>query len=59
MGLPYYDLVETILRPELPKRSLPGAEEVRQTMAQYKLNEPQAKAILSSMDTEGFSLIQG
>lgn len=59
MGLPYFDLVDTILRPELPKSHAASADEVRQTMATYKLNEPQAKAILTSMNTDGFALIQG
>lgn len=59
MGLPYFDLVDMILRPELPKPQTASADEVRQTMAAYKLNEPQAKAILTSMNTDGFVLIQG
>ncbi|THH27997.1 hypothetical protein EUX98_g6198 [Antrodiella citrinella] len=59
MGLPYYDLFDTILRPDLRKKTSVSPEELRQTMSLYKLNEPQAKAILSSMVTDGFSLIQG
>ncbi|KAH8104550.1 SEN1 N terminal-domain-containing protein [Cristinia sonorae] len=59
MGLPYYDLCKYILRPELAHKPSIGSEEVRQTMSAYKLNEPQAKAVLNSMNTDGFSLIQG
>ncbi|KAI0078277.1 hypothetical protein K474DRAFT_1619824 [Panus rudis PR-1116 ss-1] len=59
MGLPYYDLCNIIMQPDLKKHVVSDQNEVRQTMSKYNLNEPQAKAILAAMQTNGFSLIQG
>ncbi|CAL1713074.1 unnamed protein product [Somion occarium] len=59
MALPYYDLCEAILRPNLTRQTASDQTEIQQTMASYNLNEPQAKAILAAMKTIGFSLIQG
>ena len=59
MGLPYYDLCETILKARLAKPAWVDDADIRRMMASYGLNEPQAKAILSALETEGFSLIQG
>ncbi|KAI0785263.1 SEN1 N terminal-domain-containing protein [Abortiporus biennis] len=59
MAIPYYDMCETIMRSVLNNPSQPDSKEIQQTMKTYNLNEPQAKAILSAMTTEGFSLIQG
>ncbi|TCD66618.1 DEAD-box type RNA helicase [Steccherinum ochraceum] len=59
LGLPYYDLFDFIMRPDLAQPSRISSDELERTMSTYKLNEPQAKAILSSMNVEGFSLIQG
>ena len=55
----YYDLYDTILQPRLSKQNVTDQQEIRQTMTKYNLNEPQAKAVLSSIKTNGFSLIQG
>ncbi|TDL22217.1 hypothetical protein BD410DRAFT_898486 [Rickenella mellea] len=59
MSLPYYDLSEQIIKPRLS--SVPPFEtsEVKRAMSSFQVNEPQAKAILASMKTDGFSLIQG
>lgn len=59
MGLPYYDMAETILRPRLCRPEEFNYDEIRRAMESHRVNEPQAKAILSSVKTKGFSLIQG
>lgn len=59
MALPYYDFCNTILQPVLSKRPVTDTSEINRTMTSYKLNEPQAKAVLSSLQTDEFSLIQG
>ena len=58
-ALPYYDSVDTILQARLPPPARVDRYEVEQTMKTYQVNEPQAKAIVASMNTEGFTLIQG
>ena len=52
-------MLEVILRPQLSGPVLASSQEVQQAMDSYRLNEPQAKAIISAMKTDGFSLIQG
>ena len=59
MALPYYDLCPVILNPRLPEPARVDRDEVTRAMQQYNLNEPQARAILSALNTDGFSLIQG
>ena len=58
MALPYYDLADVILNPNLVKAAVDKLE-VRAYMERYGVNELQAGAIVSAMNTEGFSLIQG
>ncbi|TFK40652.1 SEN1 N terminal-domain-containing protein [Crucibulum laeve] len=59
MSLPYYDLCNTILRPDIPKVSKIDSKELQQVMSIYRVNEPQAVAILNCLQTEGFALVQG
>ncbi|KAI0632099.1 SEN1 N terminal-domain-containing protein [Trametes polyzona] len=59
MALPHYDLLDSVLRTELPRPSKVDSAEVQRVMSTYKVNEPQANAILKSLATEGFALIQG
>ena len=59
MGLPYFDLCDTILKANLGRPSMADPQSVKQTMTTYSLNEPQAKAVTSALKTDGFSLIQG
>ncbi|KAF8073606.1 SEN1 N terminal-domain-containing protein [Lyophyllum atratum] len=59
MAVPYYDHFNTILQPRLPNRPKIEEKDVRETMAMYRVNEPQAKAIQSALRSEGFVLIQG
>jgi ATP-dependent RNA/DNA helicase, senataxin len=58
-ALPYYDFHHQVMRPrpaDIPQ--LPAAQ-IEQAMKAYQVNEPQAIAILGSMRTDGFSLVQG
>ncbi|EJU03106.1 hypothetical protein DACRYDRAFT_115362 [Dacryopinax primogenitus] len=58
-GLSLYDMCDDILKPKparLPKFS---DIEVGNAMKAFEVNEPQANAILGSMQGDGFTLIQG
>lgn len=59
MALPHYDLLDSILHTQLPKPSRVDSSEAQKVMKTYNVNEPQANAILKSLATEGFALIQG
>ena len=59
LSLQYNDLCDFILRPSLLKAPGVDAKDLRYTMDEFKVNEPQATAILKAINTEGFSLIQG
>ncbi|KZT19477.1 hypothetical protein NEOLEDRAFT_1151950 [Neolentinus lepideus HHB14362 ss-1] len=59
VALPFYDFFDVILRPRLLSKPHLDAQEIRQAQEAYKVNEPQAIAILSSLKNEGFTLIQG
>ncbi|RDB14553.1 putative ATP-dependent helicase C29A10.10c [Hypsizygus marmoreus] len=59
VSLPYYDLFETIMRPQISNPPRTEPRDVQKTMATYRVNEPQAKAILSTLSSKGFVLIQG
>lgn len=58
-GLPYYDLLKQILKaqPSVPENI--SSTEVNRIKANFHLNTSQATAILSTVTTQGFSLIQG
>ncbi|KAF5382581.1 hypothetical protein D9615_002787 [Tricholomella constricta] len=59
VSVPYYDQFGTILQPRLANLPEINAKDIRDTMATYRVNEPQAKAILSALRSQGFVLIQG
>ena len=59
IALPYYDLFEKILRPQLSPIPTFHPNHVSQTMSTYNVNKPQAVAILGSLQADGFALIQG
>lgn len=59
MSLELYDFFKEILRPSLPSIGYINPEAIQKTMTQYRINEPQAIAINSSLRTNGFVLIQG
>jgi ATP-dependent RNA/DNA helicase, senataxin len=58
-ALPYYDFYPEIMRPRLAGVPQLPASQVEQAMKVYHVNKPQAIAILGSMQTDGFSLVQG
>lgn len=59
MALDYYDYRDTILRPRLSKPVDVDESKIDETVAKYNVNRPQAIAICSALDTQGFVLIQG
>ena len=59
MAVPYFDSFDNILRPRLLPIPSVNRQDISRTMARHKLNEPQAVAILGSMQVDGFALIQG
>ncbi|KAI0822260.1 SEN1 N terminal-domain-containing protein [Trametes gibbosa] len=59
MALKAYDVLDSVLHSQLAQPSKVDPAEVRSVMSAYKVNEPQANAVLKSLATEGFALIQG
>jgi len=59
MALPNYDCADFILKPQLPKPPHLDHKEIEVAMAKYNVNEPQARAIIGALRTDGFTLIQG
>ncbi|KAI0320191.1 AAA domain-containing protein [Amylostereum chailletii] len=59
VAMEFYDFSDFILKPKLKPTPLIPEDELRATMQAYNVNEPQARAIESALQTEGFSLIQG
>lgn len=59
MAAPYFDLFADIIRARVAPKVTLSSDEVKKAMQGYQVNEPQARAILGSLATEGFSLIQG
>lgn len=58
-GLPYYDLCDEILAGKPSKPVEVSEDEAKAMVKNNNLNISQARAILASSKTEGFSLIQG
>ncbi|KAG8831893.1 DEAD-box type RNA helicase [Serendipita sp. 399] len=59
MGMGTYECAEAVLRAQINTPIVPSDSDVRRAMEAHRLNYPQARAVLSSMKTRGFSLIQG
>lgn len=59
MAFPYYDLFMDILKSKISLAPEMSPIEIQRAMKVHHVNEPQATAILGSLRTEGFSLIQG
>jgi senataxin len=59
MSLQYNDICRFIMQPSLQKTSEVDPRDLQETMQTYRVNEPQATAILKAMKTNGFALIQG
>ena len=55
----YYDFYADIIRPQPARVPHVPVSQVQQTMKSHQVNEPQAVAILWSLQVERFSLIQG
>lgn len=58
-GLPYYDFYSDILNPRLSRVLDISPDQIQKAKNAYRVNEPQAIAILSAIKTEGFTLVQG
>jgi hypothetical protein len=59
MGIGQYDWAEDVFQARINSPVIPSDVAVRKAMIVHHLNPPQAKAVLSSLGTKGFSLIQG
>ncbi|KIM30010.1 hypothetical protein M408DRAFT_22437 [Serendipita vermifera MAFF 305830] len=59
MGMHHYDWADAVYKPHIGTPAVPTESQIRKAMVAHKLNHPQAKAVLSSLETTGFSLIQG
>ncbi|KDQ11409.1 hypothetical protein BOTBODRAFT_135716 [Botryobasidium botryosum FD-172 SS1] len=58
-GLPFYDLYDDIISPQPATLPQISQTRIQSAMRSYGLNEPQAIAVLGSLETTGFALIQG
>ncbi|WBW71087.1 ATP-dependent 5' to 3' DNA/RNA helicase Sen1 [Schizosaccharomyces osmophilus] len=59
-GLPYYHMADDIVQAKPCSQPIKHSpSEIKGAMSRYQVNDPQAKAILSSLDNSGFTLIQG
>ncbi|KAH7885389.1 SEN1 N terminal-domain-containing protein [Phlebopus sp. FC_14] len=59
MALPYYDSFQAIMQARLSNQPSVELRDIEGVMSTYRVNEPQARAILSSLRAEGFVLVQG
>lgn len=57
--LPYYDLKTKILSGESAEVEEPSSANINDVKKSFDVNESQARAIICSNNTSGFSLIQG
>ncbi|KAJ3727172.1 AAA domain-containing protein, partial [Lentinula guzmanii] len=55
----YYDFADRILRPYLALPVKVDAQDIKQMRDKHKVNEPQARAIVGALKSDGFVLIQG
>jgi len=58
-GLPYYDLCDSVLQSRPNKPMDINDSDADRMLSLYDVNRSQAKAIMGSYNSEGFSLIQG
>ncbi|KAH7102537.1 SEN1 N terminal-domain-containing protein [Auriculariales sp. MPI-PUGE-AT-0066] len=58
-ALQHYDLFEDVLRPRPAPMPAFNPTDVRKAQSAHQVNEPQARAILASTQTDGFLLVQG
>jgi senataxin len=59
IALEFYEYCDFILNPRLSTPQSVDQKQLIKTMKTFNLNEPQARAIESSLRSNGFSLIQG
>ena len=59
MSLRYYYPARDIFHAQLPEPAPVSEEDIKEAMRSYRVNSPQARAILSATRTKGFTLIQG
>ncbi len=59
LTLQYSEMSDFIMQPRLKEISGVDRKDLAETMHKYRVNEPQATAILKALKTNGFSLIQG
>ncbi|KAF8443044.1 SEN1 N terminal-domain-containing protein [Boletus edulis BED1] len=59
VALPFYDAFQSIMQPRISAMPHLDNHDIDQAMSTYRVNEPQARAILGSLRAEGFKLIQG
>ncbi|KAI0031389.1 SEN1 N terminal-domain-containing protein [Vararia minispora EC-137] len=59
VALEFYDYCDFILNPRLSQPPRIEESQVQNMMKKYRVNVPQARAIVSSLQSTGFSLIQG
>lgn len=58
-SMPDLGVVQDVLHAHVARPALVSADEVARAAKSYDLNEPQARAVVSVMRTDGFSLVQG
>jgi senataxin len=59
MGMNHYDWADAVYESRIDAPVVPAESHVRKVMLAQKLNNPQARAVIASLETPGFSLIQG
>jgi senataxin len=59
MGMNNYDWADAVYGSRIDAPVVPAESQIRKIMQTQKLNNPQARAVISSLETLGFSLIQG
>jgi len=59
MGINHYDWAGAVYESRINPPVIPSESHIRKAMQAHKLNYPQAKAVISALETPGFSLIQG
>jgi len=59
VALQHFDLFDDVLRPKPARVPLLEASRVKDAQRNHQVNEPQAKAIIASTQTDGFLLVQG
>ena len=59
MGMNHYDWADVVYESRIDAPVIPAESHIRKVMAAQRLNNPQARAVVASLETPGFSLIQG